>query len=120
MLTLTNVSNKNPSNPILSYININSLRNKFTSLTNLVSKNIHILTVAETKLDSSFQDSEFCIDGFKKPYRLDVNGRSGGLLVLVKESISSKKLKYPLPLDIQVIPFEIIIKKKKVVTSSCI
>ena len=47
---------KNPKNIIFSYININSIRNKFGSLCDLISKNIDILSVAETKLDPFFSE----------------------------------------------------------------
>ena len=44
----------NPQNIIFSYININSFRNKFDNLCDLISKNVDILSVAETNLDPSF------------------------------------------------------------------
>ena len=40
-----------------------------------------MLVIAETKLDDSFPTSQFVIPGFKKPYRLDVSVKAGGLLV---------------------------------------
>ena len=45
---------KNPNNIIYSYLNINSVRNKFKKISNLISDNVEILIVAETKLGSSF------------------------------------------------------------------
>ena len=42
-----------------------------------------VLVFAETKLDGSFQDAQFSIPGFKMPYRLDISGSSGGMLVFV-------------------------------------
>ena len=36
---------------IFSYIIINSIRNKFDNLCDLISKNVDILSVAETKLE---------------------------------------------------------------------
>ena len=78
---------KNPKNIIFSYLNINSVRNKFQNMSSLISENVDILIVAETKLDSSFPTTQFVIPGFHHPFRLDINRRSGGLLVYVKGSI---------------------------------
>ena len=73
-----------------------------------------VLVFAETKLDESFQDAQFSIPGFIKPYRLDISGNSGGLLVFVNESIPSKKLDgVTLPSEIQAIPIELNLRKTK-------
>ena len=67
-LKLLNSTKENkPNNPIISYININSIRNKLTLLTDLVTKHVDILAIAETKLDESFPVSQFLIEGFKSP-----------------------------------------------------
>ena len=46
-----------PKNIIFSYININSIRNKFGSLCSLTSLHVDILSIAETKLDYSFPNA---------------------------------------------------------------
>ena len=46
-----------PKNIIFSYININSIRNKFGSLCCLTSLHVDILSIAETKLDYSFPNA---------------------------------------------------------------
>ena len=53
---LCNVRSKNTGtgNIILSYLNINSIRNKFENLFELVAGNVEILCISETKLDPSF------------------------------------------------------------------
>ena len=54
------------------------------------------------------------LPGFHKPLRLDINHRSGGLLVYTKASLPSKILtKFKLPINIQIIPFEINLRKEK-------
>ena len=73
-----------------SYLNINSVRNKFKNMSSLISENVDNLIVPETKLDSSFQTAQFLIPGFHHPFRLDISRQSGGLLVYVKGSISAK------------------------------
>ena len=45
---------KNPKNIIFSYLNTKSVWNKFKNMSSLISENVDILIVAETKLDSSF------------------------------------------------------------------
>ena len=49
---------KNPHNPIISYLNINSVRNKFENFTGMISEYVDVIVLAETKLDdtSSIKD----------------------------------------------------------------
>ena len=89
---LGNLRSKNPKNIIFSYININSIRNKFENLCDIVGNNVDVLSIAETKLDSSFPNAQFLLPGFHKPLRLDIIHRSGGLLVYIKASLPSKIL----------------------------
>ena len=51
MSHLSNLRSKNVCNIIFSYLNINSIRNKFENLCGLVEGNVDIFSVAETKLD---------------------------------------------------------------------
>ena len=44
-------------NPILSFLNINSIRNKIDNLFDLLENLIDILVIAETKLDCSFTNA---------------------------------------------------------------
>ena len=62
---------KNPNRLTFSHININSLRNKFEILQEVIGNNIDVLLISETKLDASFSSSQFILDGFTPPYRLD-------------------------------------------------
>ena len=104
----------NPNNLTCSYLNINSIRNKFHNLADMIDQNIDIVCLAETKLDSSFPASNFSIPGYTSPYRLDVNSKSGGLLIYIKETIPSKELKQLLiPKDLQILPIEINLRKSK-------
>ena len=45
---------ENPSRIIFGQININSIRNKFDLLMNIIKNEIDILMISETKIDSSF------------------------------------------------------------------
>ena len=73
-----------------------------------------VLVIAETKLDGTFPTSQLYIPGFKHPYRLDLFGNSGELLVYINEQIPSKQLeRVNMPDDIQVLPIELNLKKIK-------
>ena len=74
-------------NIIISYLNINSIQNKLNDLKILISDSVDILCFAESNLDESFLNSEIALEGFKKPYRLDVTASSGGLLIYIKTSL---------------------------------
>ncbi len=80
-------------NVVISHINVNSIRNKFDNLRNIIAGNVDILLVSETKLDDSFPAKQFLIEGYSLPFRLDRSGRAGGLLLFVREDIPSKALK---------------------------
>ena len=64
---------KNANKVTLSHLNINSIRNKFSCLKELVSDNIDVLVIEETKLDETFPENAFIIPGYKKPFRKDRN-----------------------------------------------
>ena len=84
------------------------MRNKFTDLQTIINGNVDIVSIAETKLDASFPSAQFTLEGYHTPYRLDINNKSGGILVYVKSSIPSRCLSYDeLCIFIQVAPFEI-------------
>ena len=51
-----------------------------------------ILAVTETKLDENFLYALFLMDGFFKPYRLDKNKNGGGIMIFIRDTISSKIL----------------------------
>ena len=90
---LKHIRIKNIHRVVIGQININSLRNKFDFLSSLISGNIDILLITETKLDNSFPEAQFHIEGFASPYRLDRNANGGGILLYVREDISSKLLR---------------------------
>ena len=68
---LKNIRTKNLKNVIIGQLNINSMRNKFHALTEIIRGNLDILVLTETKLDHTFPEKQFLIPGYKKPYRRD-------------------------------------------------
>ena len=83
MSHLRNLKSKNAGNIIFSYLNINSIRNKFENLCELVAGNIDIFCIAETNLDPSFPNLQFLIPGFHKPLRTDVSSQTSSWLTLI-------------------------------------
>ena len=113
-IILKNVRLKHPKKVCLPHININSIRNKLDNLFEFTYGLVYFLAVCETKLDSSFPTGQFNLPGFRTPYRKDLSAKSGGFLAYVNSNIPSKVLKIPdCPRDIQVIPVEINLKKRK-------
>ena len=82
---------KNPKNLIMGHLNINSLRNKFESIKPIISPNFDIFLVSETKLDESFPNSQFSINGYKM-FRQERDCFGGGLCIYIKGNIASKQL----------------------------
>ena len=61
---LENMRRKNINRLIFVQLNINSLRNKFESLQHIINKNIDVLLISETKIDSSFPSAQFHLEGY--------------------------------------------------------
>ena len=73
-------------------MNINSIRNKFEMLKEVVGNKIDVLLISETKLDDTFPLNQFILEGFTPPYRIDRTAHGGGLMLFVREDIPSKLL----------------------------
>ena len=58
----------------------------------MVTMEIDILIITETKFDDSFPASQFLIQGFCTPFRLDRNKNGGGILLYISNHITSTKL----------------------------
>ena len=100
----------------MGYLNINYIRNKFSSIPHLIDNNFDIFAIDETKLDSSFPESQFILPGMGKPFRLDVTSRKDRLLVFFNNDIPSKYLRsFHLPGNIQAIAFEINLELRRLV-----
>ena len=76
----------------IGQLNINSIRNIFDLLVLAVVRNLDILLIAETKIDSSFPERQFEIVGFTTPYRVDRDCYGGGTLLYIRQHIPSKLL----------------------------
>ena len=88
---LKDIKLKNENRLVIGNLNINSIARKFDQLKAIIQGHVDILIVVETKLDSTYPTSQFLIDGYSKPYRLDRNRNGGGILIYVREDIPTKQ-----------------------------
>ena len=72
-------------NTIIGHLNINSVRNKFDPLDNIV-KAFDIFLISESKLDNTFPIYQFAIEGYKV-FRSDRNPFGGDLILYINEII---------------------------------
>ena len=83
-------------------------------LQSLLADYIDILMISESKLESTFPSSQFQINGFRTPYRLDRNDRGGGTLLSVRENLITRLLsRHSFPHDIEILLIELNLRKKK-------
>ena len=76
---------------MIGHLNVNFLRNKFESVETLIKEDMDICLISETKLDNTFPNQQFHINGYKS-FRSDRNKFGGGIIFYVNENISSKIL----------------------------
>ena len=86
------IRKKNPKRIIIAHLNINSIRNKFEMLKEVIGNKINIFLISETKLDDTFVLSQFILEGFTPQYRLDRTEHGGGLMLFIREDVPSKLL----------------------------
>ena len=76
--------------------------------------NIDILVITETKLDETFTNQQFAIEGFNLPFRVNRNANSGGVIIYVREDIPCRELiTFSENLNMEGIFLEINIRKTK-------
>ena len=102
-------------NPILSYLNINSLGEKFDKLRQFCFKTeVDILCIDKTKTDPSYSDSQFHIDGYQFPqFRKYKNKHGGGKII-------AKRIKHFEEDFGETISLEFTLSKKKMVCFVCL
>ena len=100
---------------MIAYLNINSIRNKIDFLREICKKApFDILCVDETKIDSSFPDAQFHIEGYQyPPFRRDRDENGGGKIVYIKEGIITKRISNLEGKSSETICLEITFSKKK-------
>ena len=78
-----------PKYVILRHLNINSLRNKFSSFKDLVLNETDVCLLSETKIDGSFPNSQIFAEGYRM-FRKYSNKNGGGLILHVNKGIPGK------------------------------
>ena len=97
---------ENPRNIKIGHLNVNSVRNKFLAIKELIQDKVDICFLSETKIDESFPNQQFHINGYKL-FRRDRNKYGGGLLLYVKENIPCKLLQNPTDMELLILEFSI-------------
>ena len=104
---------QNNLNRTIGQLNINAIRNKFSFLASQTGNNLDVLLISEKKFGDTFPTAQFLLYQFKKAYREDLQSKSGGLLLFVRDDISSHLLtECKTPTNVECIFVEISIKKK--------
>ena len=105
---------KHNKNAIIGYLNINSLRNKLTDLKVILKYlSLDYFILSETKLDESFPNAQFTLDGYEIRARRDRNKFGGGLIEYVRKGLICKRTDKYEPKSNECICSEITFSKKK-------
>ena len=82
---------KNSKRLIFSHLNVNSIRHKIDEVSEiLLNGYTEILCLSETKIDDSFPDAQFDVNGFTL-HRKDRNKFGGGLMCYVKSHLPHRR-----------------------------
>ena len=93
-------------NTIFCHLNINSIRNKFDTLDEIV-KAFYIFPISESKSDNTFPINQFSVRDYKVSRR-DRNRFGGSLILYVNENIPCKPLTdYPVFSDLELMAYEL-------------
>ena len=91
---LSNVRLKNPKNPEIGYLNINSLRNKIIDVREVfINLQLDYFVLSETIVDESFPTWQFHINGYEIRNRRDRDKHGGGLIEFVRSGFITKPLR---------------------------
>ena len=83
----------NANRLIISHININSIRNKFDELKYKIQGNVDKCVISETKLDIICPSTQFCFDGYSKPFRPDRDKSGGVIYIFIRNDILGNVMK---------------------------
>ena len=89
------------------HLNINSIRNKFVSIQELIKRTFNIFLISETKIDDLFPNEQFKIEG-NKSFRKGRDASRGGILFYINEKLKCRYLEICLPNTfIEISPLEL-------------
>ena len=99
-------------------LDINSIRNKFEMIAETLT-NLDIFLISESKIDSSFPNMQFKINGYKL-FRRDCNRFGGGLMLYLNKEIPCKFLNnHPIVPNAEIICIEFQKLKRKWLLLGC-
>ena len=75
------------------HLNINSIRNKFVSIQELIKRTFNIFLISETKIDDLFPNEQFKIEG-NKSFRKGRDASRGGILFYINEKLKCRYLRF--------------------------
>ena len=103
---------------IFGHLKINSLRNKFFSISELIKGKVDIFLINKSKLEESFPSNQFAMSGYKfinkKRY---LNKFGGGIAFYITDQLPSRTIKIENPSDIEILTIEITIRKDKILVA---
>ena len=113
-IILNELKAKNSERLIIAQININALEHKFEAFVSMIKNRVDIIMVSETKVDESFPLSQFKIDGYSSPFRIDRNTNGGGIMIYFPEYLPCRKVEsYCLPGDVEGMFIEMTVRNTK-------
>ena len=80
---------QNPKNILIGHLNMNSVRNKFEAVEELMQNKVDICFLSETKIDETFPNQQFALSNYKL-FRRDRNKNGGGIICYINDNIPSK------------------------------
>ena len=112
-MKLQKIKNRHLNNPVLTHLNINSLRHKIIDLREILNyTGIDFISLSETKLDDTFPDAQFTTDNYIS-FRGDRNQYGGGLFTFVKKGLLPNRKQDLESKLIEILSVEITVKKRK-------
>ena len=103
-----------PNNPLVGFLNINSLRNKIIDLRNIAEKCLpDVLLIEETKLSAEFKTEIFLLNNYQPPMRLDRNEHGGGLMQYARKGVICNRQTLYESTSLELLCSELIVCKKK-------
>ena len=94
---LKDICKSNDYKLVFVQLNINSLRNKFDMLSELMKCFFHVFMMSETKLDDSFPENQFFIDGYHTTFRYNRNDNGVCIFLYVRKEIPAKVIHCDFP-----------------------
>ena len=103
-----------PRNPLIGYLNINSIRNKISDIREVFGKlKLDYFVLSGTKIDESFPLVLFNIHDYEIRNRRDREKHGGGLIEFVRKGFPTKTMKEYETILSETICTEFAVSKKK-------